>query len=177
MLAEPTWATDPRLNRWVFATLMPIVNRDRRLTYGPSQVWWLEIDVETRSIVAAGRLTQSRSGESGPVEERCPSVAIGSGGEIRLVYLERQIPGRTYRLRSVTLEFDPRTGRPKGLNDVQDPVPGPLGELLPVPLVVSADGATVYGLRRSGGPVALPLVSRVGQSETGAGIVRGVLLP
>lgn len=176
MLGEPAWSTDSRLSRWIFATLMPIVTRDHRLAYGPSQLWWLEVAADARSIVAAGRLAHPTPGERG-VEERFPTVAVGPEGDIRLVYLERRILERTYHLRSAALEFDSRTGRPRALTDVHSPVPGPLGELLPVPLVVSADGGTVYGLSPSERPVGLPVVRREQRARPDGSAGTGLALP
>lgn len=166
ILSDPVWPTNSRLNRWIFATLMPLENRGRKVSFGVPQLWWLEVSDDARSIVAAGRLTRPiPGGEAVAVEERFPSVAVGPEGEIRLAYLERRISDNTYRLRSALLEFDSRTGRPKAVTGVHSPVPDAQSELQPTPLLISADGATVYGYSLSGELAALPVARPGGEAQ------------
>ncbi len=107
--------------------------------------------------MAAGPLTRTPGEYSGcgGIEERFPNVAIGQGGDLRLVYLERSDRASAWRLRSAVLDFDGPTGRPIAAAAISD-TPDPPEELHAAPLLVSADGATVYGMSQSGGLAALP---------------------
>ena len=132
------------------------IRRGRRV-YGPSQLWWLELSDGAETIVAAGRLTRTTGDDSacGGIEERFPNVAIGQHGDLRLVYLERPYRAESCRLRSAVLDFDGRTGRPM-VAAANTNAPESPEKLHAAPLLVSADGATVYGMSRSGGLAALP---------------------
>jgi hypothetical protein len=159
-LEDPACSDAPRLRKWVFVALSQPMRRGRRSAYGRSQLWWLELSEGGRVIVAAGRLggTVGTAGEAArDIEERLPSVAVDTAGVIRLVYLARPYRRGAWRLRSAVVEFDGRTGRPVSVAG-DGPAPGPDAELVPAPLVVSSDGATVFGLSRSGGLAALPIV-------------------
>jgi hypothetical protein len=120
---------------------------------------------DARSIVAAGRI--AAAGEAGPargaVEERLPNIAFGPDGDPRLVYLERRNGEAAWRLRSAGIGFDPRTGRPTVVDSDDVTTPEPSQELQPAALLVSLDGATVFGRSRSGQVAVLPL-GRSGRS-------------
>jgi hypothetical protein len=165
-IEDPVWPDVPRLRKYAFVALRRPVRREGRLAYGPRRLWWLEMSEDAGTIVAAGRLTGTAESdsESAGVEERFPNVAVGPAGDIRLVYLERTDRDQVWRLRSSPLELDGRTGRPAIVNGGHGPASGPGAELQAAPLLVSADGATVYGLSRSGGLAALPAIGRPGES-------------
>lgn len=162
MMTDPVWPTDPRLKKWVFVALMTLDKSGRWLSYGPPQIWWLELSEEARSIVAAGRLTPPTEGEIEPhrIEQRFPNIAVGPDGTIHLVYLERRNRERTGRLRSAMIEFDARTGHPRAVPTAERSDPGTPEAIAPAPLLVSSDGATVYGYSLSGPLAALPAVVR-----------------
>jgi hypothetical protein len=134
------------------------VRRGGRLEFGPWRVWWLELREDGRAIVAAGPLSDAADADapSGVIEHRFPNVAVGPAGRIRLVYLERRGLQLGWHLRSVPIKLDKRTGRPAVVGVADGPAPGRDPELQAGPLVVSADGVTVYALSRSGGLAALP---------------------
>ncbi len=153
----------------MFVGLRPQEIRNDRLLFGPSQLWWLEMSDDGRSIVAAGRVTRGDGDgpSSGVIEERFPNVALGRNGDIRLVYLERSAKDTDWRLRSVGLGFDPRTGRPTAAEAGEDKSPASSEPLRAGPLVVSADGATVFGRSRSGVLAVLPIVRTGGPGDHG----------
>ena len=156
-LDDPVWPDDPRLKKWVFVVLRHQALRRGRRVYVPSQLWWLELSDGAETIVAAGRLTGTTGEDSpyGGIEERFPNVAVSQHGDLRLVYLERSDRVSSWRLRSAVLDFDARTGRPIVAAANSDAPESP-EELRAAPLLVSSDGATVYGMSRSGGLSALP---------------------
>jgi hypothetical protein len=162
-LEDPIWPDTPRMKKWVVVALSQQVRRGRRCIYAPPRLWWLEMSEGARLVVAAGRLagTSGSSGEAdGDIEERSPSVAVGPSGETRLVYLSRSCRRGTWRLRSALVDFDGRTGRPRAVSG-DGPVPDWDAGLVASPLVLSTDGATVFGLSRSGA-LALPVGGRPG---------------
>jgi hypothetical protein len=165
---DPVWPDTPRLKKWVLVALSQQVHRGRRSVYAPPRLWWLEMSEGARVIVAAGRLAGT-SASSDPadrdIEERSPSVAVGPSGEIRLVYLARSGRPGTWRLRSALVDFDARTGRPTAASG-DGPVPDRDAQLVASPLVLSSDGATVFGLSRSG-DLAVPVGGPAGSTGQG----------
>ncbi len=160
---DPVWLDTPRMKRWVVVALSQQVRRGRRCVYSPPRLWWLEMSEGARVIVAAGRLvgTSGPSGEADrDIEERSPTVAVGASGEIRLVYLSRSCRQKTWRLRSAVVDFGARTGRPTGVSG-DGAIPDRDAGLVASPLVLSSDGATVFGMSRSGG-LALPVGGQAG---------------
>jgi hypothetical protein len=161
---DPVWSDEPRLKKWAFVALTPQILCGGRPAYGPTRIWWLEMSDDARRIVAAGRLTPT---EGDGIEERRPNVAVGRAGDIHMVYLERSSRQAPWRLRSALLEFDRRTGRPMAAAAEDGPVSGPRGAIQAAPLLVSSDGATVYGLSQSGGLAAMPVAGRCDRAEPG----------
>ncbi len=163
-LQDPVWPDVPRLRKWVFVGLRQQERRHGRLGYGPSRLWWLEMSDDAGTIVAAGPLTPTAAGDIGSdrVEQRFPNVAVGLANDLHLVHLERAERDKPWRLRSSPIEFDAQTGRPRVLGGGDAQPPGPGADLQGAPLVVSADGMTVYGLSRSGELAALPAARRLG---------------
>jgi hypothetical protein len=162
-LDNPVWPQEPKLKRWILVGLRQQAPGRDHLVFELPQVWWLEMSDDGKSIVGAGRLTGAAGGASasGVVEERYPNVAVGTDGDIHLVYLERSAREKRWRLRSARLGFDPRTGRPTAKAGGTRAFPDPADDLQPAPLLVSTDGATVYALARSGRLATVP----VGQSD------------
>jgi hypothetical protein len=158
-LDNPVWSQEPRLGRCILVSLRQQHLQRGRLLFGPPQLWWLEMSHDARSIVAAGRLTGPSRDDtaSGIVEERYPNVAVGTAGDVRLVYLERSTGEKGWRLRSVALQFNPPSGRPMAARGEADALPESRSDLQPAPLLVSTDGSTVYGLSRSGDLAVLSL--------------------
>ncbi|MHB1559529.1 MAG: hypothetical protein ACYC61_18945 [Isosphaeraceae bacterium] len=160
LLDEPSWSDDPRLRRWVFATLRPQVYRGRKVAYGPPQIWWLELSDDGRGIVAAGRVAGtagSGEGDAAKIWERSPALAVTPDGEPRLVYLARCGDAGAWGLRSGVLRLDPRTRRPTSvIGDANIPAAGPA--LTDSPLMVSTDGSTAFATRAGGGLAALRLL-------------------
>jgi hypothetical protein len=168
-LENPVWPQEPRLRRWMFVGLRLQEGRNDRLPFAQSQLWWLEMSDDGRSIVAAGRLTSGdKDGPSrGAIEGGFPNVAVGRDGDSRLVYLERSAREAEWRLRSVALRFDPLTGRPTAAESGQNESTASSEPLRAGPLLVSTNGATVYGLLRSGRLATLPIGRARGAGDQG----------
>jgi hypothetical protein len=164
-LQDAVWPDAPALRKWVLVALRHQERLHGRFVYGPSRLWWLELSEDAGAIVAAGRLTATADGNtpSPGIDERFPNVAIDPAGGTRLVYLERSHRDRLWRLRSAPLELDARTARPAVVIGADAPAAGLDAGLQATPLVVSTDGATVYGLSRSGRLAALPAGGRTAQ--------------
>ena len=172
ILEDPVWPSEARLKRWVFVALMPMEKREGRRVWGAPQLWWLELSDDAGAIVAAGRLTDRTASPAGPdrIDERFPDVAVGSDGDIRLVFLERRNREKGWRLRSSPIEFDSRTGRPRAVVDPSGPALDSGEVLQSAPLLVSADGATVHALSSSGRLAALPVVRPGNSGGRGASL-------
>jgi hypothetical protein len=168
LVLDPLWPDDPRLKKWVFVALSPLERRLQSFVYGPSQLWWLEMSEDARTVVAAGPLTETSGPESAStrIDERFPNVAVGVAGDIRLVYLERPGRHKEWRLRLASLELDARTGRPRAVNGAENPAASFREGFRPAALLVSADGSTVYGVSGSGGLVTVPAVGRRGPADS-----------
>jgi hypothetical protein len=179
VVGDPVWPAETRLRRWVFATLMVLERGHDGSVYAPPQLWWLEMSDDAMSIVAAGRLIEPTEGDAGPVriEERLPYVAVDPQGDTRLVYLERRHRGAEWRLRSVLLEFDSRTGQPRAATGRRSPAPesGPALQLSP--LLLSSDGATVYGVSLTGQLAALPVPGRGNPADASVSRGRDAMQP
>jgi hypothetical protein len=164
LLDEPYWPDDPRLSRWIFATLRPQVRRDGKTVFGPGQLWWLELGEHGRVIVAAGRLAGTAgSRTAGPwgVEERHPTVVVAPDGAMRLAYLAGSARCGSWALRSGVIQLDPALKRPLSVTG-DAAAPDAAGGLLDSPLLVSSDGSTVYVARNGGGRGAFRLIERSG---------------
>ncbi len=150
-LTDPVWSPEPRLKRFVIVALSLQTKLGSDSFLQPSKLWWLEMSNEADTIVSAGPLTGPACDEADGDEsyERSPNFAIGTGGEIHLVYLKRRGHEQSLRLHSVRLQFDPGSGQPR----LESGHRGSriVGEgLKRAPLLVSADGRIVFGLDHSG---------------------------
>jgi hypothetical protein len=148
LLTDPIWSSDLRLRKWVIVSLSRQDRRGPQAVFEPAEIWWLELGDQAESILAAGRLTVPEA--VGPNdthrEEQHPTVAVGPGGTLRLVYLKRRKCEKSARLYSAELDFESGTGRPylapgrEGSSRIR-------GEGLGLaPLLVSSDGMKVFGL-------------------------------
>jgi len=157
-LADPVWPSEPRLRRFVFVALSRQVPHGKKMVYEPSKLWWLEMSEHADAILAAGPLT--RPGPEGSqvdgIMERSPNVAVDPEGKISLVYLTRRPAARLCQLRSAALEIDRESGRPR-INSPRSTSHLLDEGLAPAPLMVSADGRSVYAAAGDGRIVKYPI--------------------
>jgi hypothetical protein len=150
-LTDPVWPTDRRIKHLVFVALSAQRRLGDRTAYEPAKLWWLKMSEHGDAIVAAGRLTRPEKAD-GTVDlraERSPYIAIGAGGQINLFYTARESAARGWKVHSVPLEIDQRTGEPQ-IAKMTAPARPLSGELAVVSLAGSADGQSVYAFTQSG---------------------------
>ncbi len=114
-LTEPVWSSEPKLRKFVIVALSLQAKVGRRWVFQPSRLWWLEMSDEADTILSAGRLTDASCSKADDDidSERYPNIAIGTGGDIHLVYLLRHDREESLRLHSARLGFDPSSGQPR----------------------------------------------------------------
>jgi hypothetical protein len=157
-LEDPAWSSEPAVRHLVFVSLSVLEQRQDRREVMPSKIWWLVMNDDGDAVVAAGRLTEPDPGDQNDrwTFERMPSVAVGAGGKLELIYLTRLTFENTWRLRSARIMLDEVTALPRL-------TPGPdanrvvAERLAPASLTVSADGKDVYAIDASGNTVKHPI--------------------
>ena len=157
-LDDPVWSAEPAVRQLVFVSLSKLDYRENQRVILPSRLWWLLMNDDGDAIVAAGRLTDTAM-DGRPdraMFERMPSIAVGAGGKLSLVYLARTARENSWQLRTVGLDLDQATARPRLVNGGRSPRVIADG-LAPASLVVSADGAEVYAIAVSGRTVKFAL--------------------
>jgi hypothetical protein len=125
-LADPICPDIPALGGRLFVTLRA-VGKDERgegRRYGPSEIWWLELDASGTSITAAGRLTRPvdrvppDAGTPGDVpdsrseDERLPNFTVAPDGRVVLGFLARRFGRPGCRLKVVEVSEGPEGGDP-----------------------------------------------------------------
>ncbi|MGP0064406.1 MAG: hypothetical protein ACLQGP_12515 [Isosphaeraceae bacterium] len=152
LLSDPIWSSDSRLRKWVIVSLSDQARSGPNSSFEASKIWWLEMNDQADSILAAGRLTAPAS-SAADVQEQLPNVAAGPDGTVRLVYLSRRKGSKSARLHAAELRFDPATGRPFLASDRGETRLVSDG-LATAPLLASADGTKVFG-RENGGRIRM----------------------
>lgn len=150
-IQDPAVSADPRLRRLVFAAVsLPGGAETLKKSFLPSRLWWLELADDGERIVAAGPLTAPgrESLEKTDASERHPGIAV-QGDRIRLVYLVRESGGLKSTLREHEIELDLETGRPR-VRTLAQPATAAQDSLVFGPLLVAADGGSVFALDRFG---------------------------
>jgi hypothetical protein len=152
VVTDPVWPVGPRFGHLVFAAIMTLEGCDKPLQYGPNRLFWLELSDDASRIVAAGPLIDPAPGDADVerLEQRFPNIAVGADGRCQLVFLERRSRKRDWRLRTVPLEFDAKTGRPHASGSRITPAPDASPSLEPAPLLLSVDGSKVFGIAPTG---------------------------
>ena len=160
LVHDPVVSGDRRLRRLVFAAVALPGKEGARKVFNPSRLWWLELAEDGERIVAAEPLKAPGGQPLEPADttERFPNIAV-QDGRIRLVYLARRPGDASGVLRERELELDPETGRPRVKSVAQSLAAG--GDALAFgPLLVAADGKSVFALDRSGKNARLRLGAR-----------------
>lgn len=100
--SDPIWPTDPRFDGKLIASLS-FGGTDR------TELWWLRLNHDQTSIVAAGRLIVPKAGihEGSDAEERLPSVATTPDGGLALAFISRPAGETKRQLRLAPLIVDP----------------------------------------------------------------------
>jgi hypothetical protein len=151
-VTDPVWASDPRLKKWLIASVYSLREPEGRSGYGAPKLWWLEMNEPADAIVGVGRLTAragTAAGADDETTERFPSIGVDTAGRIRLAYLTRNPGECAARLRLAEIRIDSETGRP--VLERHEGTPAVCGEGLAVaPILFSADARQIFGRSRSG---------------------------
>jgi hypothetical protein len=146
-LSDPVWSSDSRLQKFIFVALSRKVSTGTRKAYEYQSLWWLEVNALGDQIVAAGPLTHpnEKTDKAERTIERMPNIAVDSNGTMTLVYLVHFADKRATELRAVELDIDRQTGNPRIRTNRQGESSRALADgIPPAPLVVSADGKSVF---------------------------------
>ena len=99
-LQDPCWPRDPALGARILVALVARDTEDARQSPPSQQLWWLELDPDVSSVVAAGRLIVP-GGQGSAVarrEELLPAVGRADDGAPLLAYLARSPEDATWEL-------------------------------------------------------------------------------
>jgi hypothetical protein len=150
-LCDPAWSAEPALRNFIFVSLSEQKYVGTARMNRAFKLWSLLMNDAGDTIVAAERLTRPDSDEdtNDTLCERMPTVVVGSGGQISLVYLAREPRAQSWQLRMVKLQTDhdhslPRIG--PGSTNYSVVADG----MAAFALVVSADAKLVHGIDISG---------------------------
>jgi hypothetical protein len=144
-VGDPTWPADPRMKGRVVVSLTYVEDAESKSNYLPEQIWWLQLDDQAKSIVAAGRLSSPRTDRLGrQVQERLPSLARTADNEVVMAYLSRPVGQTPWDLHLARLVFHPLTGEPRARTRAGARVASNVVVTFPV---FSADGSWVHGIR------------------------------
>jgi hypothetical protein len=147
VVIDPVWPRDPRLGGRLLVSLTHLEKHGDRPVFGPTQLWWLQIDRAGTQIEAAGQLVRRREVSAGISldEERLPNVAATADGSLVLAYLRRRDTLDAWYLCLAPIEIDPKTGAPTVDEANVHRGSSPLRPTLPM---FSTDGQWVYALPR-----------------------------
>jgi hypothetical protein len=153
-LTDPAVLPEPACGNLVFVGLGIQKQRRRHRVTLPTKLWWVSVDDSGETIVKAGPLfaPSDQSSSDDHVYQRQPHVATRVDGKVSLLYLQRTAPCTAWELRAATFEIDPRTSLPCTVYEREPMVLAK--NLRPEPLIVSAQGDTVYAVDCTGQVVA-----------------------
>jgi hypothetical protein len=146
------WPAEPRLGGRLIASIWYLANQGEEPRFVGSQLWWIRLSEDGSAIAAAGRLTPVEVGaweDAGrevamsSEEERLPTVAMTSEGELTIAYLHRESEDGLWELRTAPIEVDPATGAIRVLPDGIRTVTPSCVATAPA---FSLDGRAVYGV-------------------------------
>lgn len=147
-LADPVCSGLPELGGRIFVTLSfeTVVHGVHRLT--PGDIWWLSLDSEGRSIVAAGPLLEHVEGARALAapQRRLPNLSQTVDGEFVMANLERPGDGKPWRLALTPVDFEPSTGAPVARSSERQTFDDECAVTSPA---FSPDGRYVYQVSRS----------------------------
>jgi hypothetical protein len=113
-LGDLHWSAEPRMGGRLLAAACPSTARHDPAAGEGWSLWWLRLDANATSIVAAGRLMKPTPLGAEVVEERHPVVGVDTQGRVFVAYLERSsvAHGPSWRLRLAPIEFEDGTANP-----------------------------------------------------------------
>jgi hypothetical protein len=142
-LADPEWPGESKLGPRLLVSLQVLELVGGLPRHTAWQLWWLQLDRDRMTIVAAGPLLRpdptisaSKPWEDGPLGDRFPTLLSGPGGGLAVAYLAYRPDVHLGQLRIAPLRIDPVTGEPSAGEG------GPVlaGDCVGTALAPSADG-------------------------------------
>jgi hypothetical protein len=148
-LADPAWPPESALGRRLLVSLQILEREGGLRRYSSWRLWWLRLDRDRMTIVAAGPLllpdpTIPGSGSWG---DHFPTLLSGPGGGPALAYLTYRPGVHLGELRIAPLRIDPVTGEPRAAGG------GPVlaSACVRTALAPSADGRRICCVVNPGG--------------------------
>lgn len=140
-LQDPFWPAAPGLGGRLLVS-MTLYQDDSRPGGGP-QLWWLQLDPDSATIVATGRLVVPEESGSIPVdeEERLPCVGTMRDGTLMLAYLTRTPECSNWDLWVAPITFAGPGRAPCVLQSSRRKLATGCAGIV---LAFSADGRTIY---------------------------------
>jgi hypothetical protein len=113
-LADPAWPPESALGRRLLVSLQILEREGGLRRYSSSQLWWLRLDRDGMTILAAGPLLPPDPAIPGSEYwgDRFPTLLSGPGGGLALAYLTYRPGVHLGELRIAPLRIDPDTGEP-----------------------------------------------------------------
>ena len=141
LIGDPVLPVIPSLGGRLFVTFS-YCDKLRVPGRGRSEVWWLKLDPEGRSIVDAGRLCAALSPDE---EVRLPNVSVTPDGGLAVAYMTFRPGDSDWHLWLAPIAVDPSTGVPTA--DVKKASDLGTGFGMSPP-AFSVDGRWVFAVRR-----------------------------
>lgn len=104
LIRDPYQPVEPALHDTLVVSLVRGVERDGHQTRA-SQLWWIRLNADRTTIVAAGPLLEAPLDAAAPLR-RYPVVVSGGRGMRHLVWLERRPPTSGWTLKAASLILD-----------------------------------------------------------------------
>ena len=108
ILSDPIFPPDPAFHGQLFVSLMRIRKSGQKHLYQSTELWALQIDEESSTIIAANRLTESAASHS-LIDERLPNLIVSPEGQPLVAYLSRARGEQAWRLTLGLVRFDPNS--------------------------------------------------------------------
>jgi hypothetical protein len=113
-LADPAWPPESALGRRVLVSLLVLARDGGLRRHSSWQLWWLRLDRDRMTIVAAGPLLPPDPTIPGSESwgDHFPTLLSGPGGVLALAYLTYRPGVHLGQLRIAPVRIDPTTGEP-----------------------------------------------------------------
>ncbi len=178
MFSDLSWPAERRLRGRLVVALRRHESRVKNARVNPAEIWWLMLDDEGKSIIAASRLTKrpidagasisvDSEGCSESVEEACPVIGTSAAGEPVLAYLTKRPKEYGWRLQIVALEVDRKSLAPQVIEGTERVL---ADGCFHTPPVFSTDGRWIACVR--GRDAMIPRIDRLQLEDRPFAIVK-----
>jgi hypothetical protein len=146
-IRDPCWPDEPSLGGCLLVALTPR-GREGEPGFPPgAQLWWLRLDPEARTIVAARRaiLADGDDAPASGARERLPAVGRASDGTLLLAYLARPAGRWSWELWTAPIVPDAAGGLPRVVSSARRRLAEGCAPITPA---FSLDGRSVFAALR-----------------------------